>query len=108
MTALAGWESFYVIVGSSAGALIGLQFVVITLIANRPIVRGQAEAGAAFATPTIVHFGAALLLAGIQTAPWRGVGAAVVLWCLLSLSPDCVRNHRGSPDASSVDIRACV
>jgi hypothetical protein len=32
MTALAGWENFYVIVGSSAGALIGLQFVVIILI----------------------------------------------------------------------------
>jgi len=32
MTALSGWENFYVIVGSSAGALIGLQFVVITLI----------------------------------------------------------------------------
>jgi uncharacterized membrane protein HdeD (DUF308 family) len=28
MTLLQGWESFYVIVGSSAGALIGLQFVV--------------------------------------------------------------------------------
>ena len=36
MTALAGWENFYVIVGSSAGALIGLQFVVITLIADIP------------------------------------------------------------------------
>jgi hypothetical protein len=31
------WESFYVIVGSSAGALIGLQFVV---FAGRP---GQAD-----------------------------------------------------------------
>jgi hypothetical protein len=61
MTALAGWENFYVIVGSSAGALIGLQFVVITLIADMPI-RGGQEAGEAFATPTIVHFGAALLL----------------------------------------------
>ena len=56
MTALSGWENFYVIVGSSAGALIGLQFVVIALIADMPIVRGQAQAGAAFATPTIVHF----------------------------------------------------
>ena len=28
------WESFYVIVGSSAGALTGLQFVVMTLIAQ--------------------------------------------------------------------------
>ena len=37
MTPLAGWENFYVIVGSSAGALIGLQFVVITLIADMPM-----------------------------------------------------------------------
>jgi len=36
MTALAGWENFYVIVGSSAGALIGLQFF-ITLIADTPV-----------------------------------------------------------------------
>jgi hypothetical protein len=39
MTAIAGWENFYVIVGSSAGALIGLQFVVITLLSTviRPV-----------------------------------------------------------------------
>ena len=36
MTALEGWENFYVIVGSSAGALIGLQFVVMALVADRP------------------------------------------------------------------------
>lgn len=78
MTTLAGWENFYVIVGSSAGALIGLQFVVMTLIAERPA--SQAPAGAAFATPTIVHFGAVLLLAAIQAAPWRGVGSVAVIW----------------------------
>src|SRR5947209_9966069 len=44
MKALDGWENFYVIVGSSAGALIGLQFVVLTLIAGRPIERGEAQA----------------------------------------------------------------
>jgi hypothetical protein len=71
MTAFAGWENFYVIVGSSAGALIGLQFVVITLIADRPLVANQSQAGGAFATPTVVHFGAALLLSAIVTAPWR-------------------------------------
>jgi hypothetical protein len=32
---MSSWENFYVIVGSSAGALIGLQFVVMTLIAER-------------------------------------------------------------------------
>ena len=31
---LSKWESFYVIVGSSAGALTGLQFVVMALVAE--------------------------------------------------------------------------
>lgn len=85
MTALAGWQNFYVIVGSSAGALIGLQFVVLSLIANRPRTRTDGEAGRAFATPTIVHFGAALGLAAIATAPWDGTGPAAVLWGLVGL-----------------------
>ena len=85
MTALAGWENFYVILGASAGALIGLQVVVITLIAHRPIVAGQAHAGAAFATPTIVHFGAVLLLSGIGSAPWHAIADAAMLWGLLGL-----------------------
>ena len=86
MTALAGWENFYVIVGSSAGALIGLQFVVITLIAGMPRAPGDAQAGDAFATPTIVHFGAVLLLSAILSAPWHGFATAAVLWGLVGLS----------------------
>lgn len=86
MNALAGWENFYVIVGSSAGALIGLQFVVITLIADRAIGAGQAQASAAFATPTIVHFGAVLLLAATVTAPWDQLSTAAWLWSLLGLA----------------------
>ncbi len=69
MEELAKWDGFYVIVGSAAGALIGLQFVVMTLIAERPPIRG-AEAGAAFGTPTIVHFGVTLLLSALLHAPW--------------------------------------
>ena len=67
---LAGWESFYVIVGSSGGALIGLQFVVITLLAER---RRLASTGGvdAFATPTVVHFEGALVIAAIMSAPWH-------------------------------------
>ncbi len=74
MTVLDGWENFYVIVGSSAGALIGLQFVVITLIAAKPIARVDALAGDAFATPSVVHFGVVLLLLfiGIHNA-WDAV-----------------------------------
>ena len=63
------WANFYLIVGGAAGALIGLQFVVMTLIANGPYVPKR-DAGAAFATPTIVHFCAALLLSALMEAPW--------------------------------------
>jgi len=84
MSVLAEWDSFYVIVGSAAGALIGLQFVVLTLIAERPPIRAP-EAGAAFATPTIVHFGAVLLLSAVLRAPWRSAGALAAPWALLGI-----------------------
>jgi hypothetical protein len=86
MTPLSAWENFYVIVGSSAGALIGLQFVVITLIATMPMGHGTAQAGAAFSTPNVVHFGAVLLLAGILSAPWPSIAGAEILWGGLGLS----------------------
>jgi hypothetical protein len=79
------WESFYVIVGAAAGALIGVQFVVMTLIAENPPPRVH-EAGPAFATPTIVHFSAALLLSGLVRIPWEGMTAVAALWGLVGLS----------------------
>jgi hypothetical protein len=94
MSELKEWENFYVIVGSAAGALIGLQFVVMTLIAERPPARA-AEAGAAFATPTIVHFTVALLVSALVSAPWQsvtaftvvcaavGIGGVIYLWSVL-------------------------
>jgi hypothetical protein len=85
MTPFGGWQNFYVIVGSSAGALIGLQFVVMALVADLPRTPGQAQAGNAFATPNIVHFGAVLFLAAALCAPWHGIGAAAVCWGLLGL-----------------------
>src|SRR2546428_10708427 len=85
MTVSEGWENFYVIVGSSAGALIGLQFVVITLIASRPISQVEAQAGSAFATPSVVHFGLVLLLSAIASAPWDEITVVAVLWGLLGL-----------------------
>jgi hypothetical protein len=72
MTDLNAWDSFYVIVGSAAGALIGLQFVVMTLIAERP--QGiSPETGRAFATPTIVHFCCCLLIAALIRVPWPDI-----------------------------------
>ena len=72
------WETFYVIVGSSGAALTGLQFVVITLGAEKRA--GNSGTTRAFGTPTVVHFCAVLLLAAILSAPWPAVfGAAVAL-----------------------------
>ena len=85
MPELADWDSFYVIVGSAAGALIGLQFVVMTLVAQRPSPVHAAEAGAAFATPTVVHFAAALLLSALLRAPWRSTKPVAALCGLVGI-----------------------
>ena len=85
MTPIAAWQNFYVIVGSAAAALTGLQFVVIALIADLPV-RRSARSIDAFATPTIVHFGAVLLLSAILSAPWRGVGAPTLLCSLCGVT----------------------
>ena len=67
---LAAWESFYVIVGSSAGALTGLQFVVLALAAEVNVL-GDPQTTSAFSTPTVVHFSGVLLLSAVVSAPWR-------------------------------------
>ena len=84
MSDLAGWDSFFVMVGSAAGALIGLQFVVMTLVAERPSLR-EADAGAAFATPTIVHFGTVLLLSALMRVPWPSVAIAAAVWGVMGI-----------------------
>lgn len=66
---LSAWESFYVIVGSSGAALTGLQFVVVTLVADSALNTSTRELDA-FATPTVVHFCVVLLIAAALSAPW--------------------------------------
>ena len=81
VSARTAWESFYVIVGSSAGALVGLQFVVIALLTETRR-RSTTREIDAFATPTILHFCGALLIAAILSAPWPslvGPGRALVV-----------------------------
>jgi len=80
--AIAAWESFYVIVGSSGAALTGLQFVVMTLIGAEDEPPGDSAEVRAFGTPTVVHFCAVLLVAAILSAPWHtllGVGEALAV-----------------------------
>jgi hypothetical protein len=44
MVELTEWDGFYAIVGSAAGALIGLQLVVAALVAERPPLRTASSA----------------------------------------------------------------
>ena len=89
------WSNFYVITGSSAGALTGLMFVVITLVASVERRRRVNDGIATFSTPTVVHMCVALVVSAGLTAPWRdlisveyalGVAAAFgllyMLWVL--------------------------
>jgi fatty acid desaturase len=84
MLELTGWENFYVIVGSSAGALLGLQFVAISIIAGT-ISQDMERASRAFATPTIVHFVSVLIVSAIITAPWHSIVTPAILWGLMGL-----------------------
>jgi hypothetical protein len=75
---LAAWESFYVIVGSASAALTGLQFVVIVLSAELNTLASD-RTTRAFATPTIVHFCAALFISAIVSAPWPVLSSAGIV-----------------------------
>lgn len=75
---LGSWEVFYLILGSSAAALIGLQFVVIVLGADLNTLGGMPSIRA-FGTPTIVHFCAVLLISALVSAPWHKVSSAAIV-----------------------------
>jgi hypothetical protein len=76
---LAGWADFYLITGTAAAALTGLQFVVQTLIASdarRAVAGGDPEGSiAAFGSPTVVHFTLALLVSAVLCVPWPDYGS---------------------------------
>ncbi len=82
---LSGWTNFYVIVGSAAAALVGVQFVVIALIANRHIAP-NGDSIHAFGTPTVVHMCGALVVSAAMSAPWPALAAlaAVIAACGLA------------------------
>lgn len=82
---LTRWQNFYVILGSAAGALIGLQFVVMALMANMPVMENEAQAVAAFSTPSIVNFGVVLALAAVEVMPWWRLAPVSILWTVTGI-----------------------
>jgi hypothetical protein len=69
---LAEWGNYYVITGSAAAALTGLQFVVIALRTETIAEAGQ-RAVRAFGTPNVLHYCAVLLVAAILSMPGHSV-----------------------------------
>jgi hypothetical protein len=63
-----GWDNFYLLIGGAAGALIGLLFIVVTLLRD-----GSAglklTAAAAYMTPTVAHLSLVLVMSAVATAP---------------------------------------
>lgn len=83
---LAPWGQFFTMTATAAATLIGLMFVVVTLV-TRDERRDDSGAGlSTFSTPTVIHFGAVLLLSGILIAPWPRIAGAFILVTILGLA----------------------
>ncbi len=73
-----GWSEYYLVVGSAAGALIGLLFVVVTL--TQGYERSRAMMGVSlYMTPTAVHFAVVLTIGALATAPRLAAWTAVLV-----------------------------
>lgn len=82
-----GWDNFYLLVGGAAGSLIGLLFIVSTLMAGRE--REQALKGASvYMTPIVFHLAVVVTLGGLAMAPGVApgpVGAIAGVTCAAGL-----------------------
>lgn len=75
---LQAWETFYLVVGTSAGALVGVMFIVATLTAEIAI--DQINRGTiVYQNPTVFHFGAIVAVSALALVPEHLLAAVAVL-----------------------------
>jgi hypothetical protein len=105
-----GWENYYLMIGSSAGALIGLMFVVMTLTAGRD--RAETERGKhLYTSPIVWHLAVILTLSGAAAVPGISApifGVAAVCLAVSGLgwgirSAVGIWRHPGAADAAGFD-----
>ena len=65
--------------GTSSATLTGLMFVVIGMVMQTNPERGSENGIHVFSTPTVVHFGAALLASALLLAPWPNLHVPFVV-----------------------------
>jgi hypothetical protein len=106
-----GWANYYLMVGSSAGALIGLMFVVVTLTAGRD--RAEVERGKQlYTSPIVWHLAVILTLSGAAAVP--GMSARIFAIGTVSLailgfgwgvrSAVGIWRRPGAPDSAGFDM----
>src|SRR2546427_4288297 len=84
---LAAWQNYYVIIGTAAATLTGLMLVAITLMAQLRVRPSSSWSHMrVFNTSNVVHFGAALLIAALLSAPWPALWTAALLLGLAGLA----------------------
>jgi len=105
------WTEYFFMIGSSAAALIGLMFVVVTLTAGRN--REEVERGKTlYTSPIVWHLTVVLMLSAAAIAPAvspRGLGMAGATLGLLGAviglrSAFGIARRPGAPDAAGFDI----
>ncbi|MEO6226019.1 MAG: hypothetical protein ABIO80_09255 [Sphingomicrobium sp.] len=106
-----GWENFYLITGGSAGALIGLMFVVVTLTAGRD--RDEVERGKhLYTSPIVWHLAVILALSAGAMAPtmpaiafgWLAAGLALIGATMGVRSTIGIARRPGAPKSPLFDL----
>src|SRR5450432_989487 len=64
----AHWDSFYLLIGGASGGLIGLVFIVVTLIRGVDATISLRNAGV-YMSPIVFHLATVLVLSALATAP---------------------------------------
>ncbi len=63
-----GWDNYYIIIGPSAGALLGIMFVVATLTAGLESNRAS-QGSQIYITPNVFHFAIVVVVSAITAVP---------------------------------------
>jgi hypothetical protein len=79
------WHEFYLLVGTSAAAMTGLLFVVVS-ISPENVAKRPAGGVRAFVTPTMVYFTTVLVASGLMLAPHLAPAPLATLLALGSLA----------------------
>ncbi len=88
---LRDWHDFYTLVGTASATLVGLMFVAAS-IATGSLTQARKAGARTFVTPTVVHFGATLIICVILSAPsrsWLGLGALLLTAGCIGLGYSC-------------------